>query len=88
MRKARRNHSASFKARIALEAIRGDTIAQIAAHHQVHPNQSAAVHRPGLPRLAGPPQRRAGRRPSPLNHANRTRSRYAMSGGLNLPRAP
>jgi transposase-like protein len=32
MRKARRNHSASFKARVALEAIRGDkTIAEIAA---------------------------------------------------------
>ena len=40
MRKARRNHSASFKARVALEAIRGEkTIAEIAAHHEVHPNQ-------------------------------------------------
>ena len=40
MRKARRNHSATFKARLALEAIRGDkTIAEIAAHHEVHPNQ-------------------------------------------------
>lgn len=40
MRKPRRNHSAAFKARVALEAIRGEkTIAEIAAHHQVHPNQ-------------------------------------------------
>jgi transposase-like protein len=40
MRKPRRNHSAAFKARIALEAIRGEkTVAQIAAHHEVHPNQ-------------------------------------------------
>ena len=40
MRKPRRNHSAAFKARIALEAIRGEkTIAEIAAHHEVHPNQ-------------------------------------------------
>jgi transposase len=40
MKRARRNHSASFKARVALEAIRGDkTIAEIAAHHEVHPNQ-------------------------------------------------
>ncbi len=40
MKKPRRNHSAVFKARVALEAIRGEkTVAQIAAHHEVHPNQ-------------------------------------------------
>jgi transposase-like protein len=40
MRKPRRNHSAAFKARVALEAIRGDkTVAQIAAQHEVHANQ-------------------------------------------------
>jgi transposase len=40
MRKPRRNHSAAFKARVALEAIRGEkTIAEIAAHHEVHANQ-------------------------------------------------
>jgi len=40
MRKPRRNHSAAFKARVALEAIRGEkTVAQIAAHHEVHPIQ-------------------------------------------------
>ncbi|MCX7059236.1 MAG: transposase, partial [Proteobacteria bacterium] len=38
MRKPRRNHSAVFKARIALEAIRGEkTVAEIASHHEVHP---------------------------------------------------
>ena len=43
MRKPRRNHSAAFKARIALEAIRGEkTVAEIAAHHEVHPNQVTA----------------------------------------------
>ena len=40
MRKPRRNHSAAFKARVALEAIRGEkTVAQIASHHEVHANQ-------------------------------------------------
>lgn len=43
MKKPRRNHSAAFKARMALEAVRGDkTIAEIAAHHEVHPNQVTA----------------------------------------------
>ncbi len=40
MKKPRRNHSASFKARVALQAIRGEkTVAQIAAHHEVHATQ-------------------------------------------------
>ena len=40
MKKPRRNHSPAFKARVALEAIRGEkTVAQIAAHHEVHANQ-------------------------------------------------
>jgi transposase len=40
MRRPRRNHSPAFKARVALEAIRGEkTIAEIAAHHEVHPTQ-------------------------------------------------
>jgi transposase len=40
MKKPRRKHSAAFKARGALEAIRGEkTVAEIAAHHEVHANQ-------------------------------------------------
>jgi transposase len=46
MRKPRRNHSAKFKAQVALEAIRGEkTVAEIAAHHEVHPNQVTAWKR-------------------------------------------
>lgn len=40
MRKPRRDHNAAFKARVALETNRSErTVAQIAAHYQVHPNQ-------------------------------------------------
>jgi len=45
MRK-RRRFTAEFKARVALEALRGDkTIQEIAARHQVHPNQVSAWKR-------------------------------------------
>lgn len=39
-RRPRRNHSAAFKAKVALDAIRGDkTLAELAKLHDVHPNQ-------------------------------------------------
>lgn len=40
MSKTRRNHQPAFKAKVALEALKGEkTINAIAAHYQVHPNQ-------------------------------------------------
>jgi transposase-like protein len=54
MRKPRRNHSAAFKARIALEAIRGEkTVAEIASHHEVHPNQVTMWKTQALENLVG-----------------------------------
>lgn len=39
-RRPRRNHSAAFKAKVALDAVKGDkTVAEIAHKHDVHPNQ-------------------------------------------------
>jgi transposase-like protein len=39
-RRARRNHSAAFKAKVALAALIGDkTLAQLAEEYDVHPNQ-------------------------------------------------
>lgn len=53
MRRPRRNHSAAFKARIALEAIRSEkTVAQIATHHQVHVTQVTAWKNQALEQLA------------------------------------
>jgi transposase len=40
MKRPRRNHGAAFKAKVALEAIKGEqTIVQLAERFQVHPNQ-------------------------------------------------
>jgi transposase len=40
MSKTRRRFSAEFKAKVALEALRGDvTIQEIASRHKIHPNQ-------------------------------------------------
>lgn len=44
--RTRRRFTAEFKAQVALEALRGDrTIQEIAAKHQVHPNQVSAWKR-------------------------------------------
>ena len=45
----RRRFTADFKARVALEALRGDrTIQEIAAKHQVHPNQVSTWKRQAM----------------------------------------
>ena len=40
--KSRRKHSAAFKAKVALEAVRGErTVAELAQQYEVHPSQLA-----------------------------------------------
>jgi|SRR5271165_1948954 len=64
MKRSRRNHTTKFKAKVALEALRGEaTLAEIAARHGVHPSQivtwrkqllehAAEVFESGTPGLA------------------------------------
>jgi transposase-like protein len=41
-RRARRNHTSTFKAKVALAAVRGDkTLSELAQQFDVHPNQIA-----------------------------------------------
>ena len=43
MSKGRGKHSPAFKAKVALEAVRGqETVAQFAARYEVHPGQTQA----------------------------------------------
>ena len=51
--KTRRRFSAEFKAKVALEAIRGEqTISDLATKHQLHPNQIRQWKRQAIDQLA------------------------------------
>jgi transposase-like protein len=53
MKRSRRNHSPVFKAKVALQAIRGDkTLAELAQQHQLHSTQIAAWKQQLLERAA------------------------------------
>ena len=53
-RRARRNHSPTFKAKVALDAVKGDkTLAELAKHHDVHANQIVDWKNLLLTRAAG-----------------------------------
>ena len=54
MKKTRKRYSAEFKARLALEAIRGDlTLAELAAKHGIHHTMIAAWKRQAVEGMAG-----------------------------------
>lgn len=59
-KRTRRNHSGSFKAKVALAALRGDkTLTEIAQQYEVHPNQMTEWKRQLLERAAPPGTRYA-----------------------------
>ena len=46
-RRRRRNHSAEFKAKVALATVRGDrTLSELASQFDVHPNQITPMEGP------------------------------------------
>ena len=84
MRK-RRRFSGELKAKIALEALRGDrTLQEIASKHQVHPNQVSAWKRQALDGLGevfsnGSERWR-------LGHESKVRELHATIGELTVER--
>jgi transposase len=51
--RTRRRFSAEFKAKVALEAIKGhETVAELATKHELHPTQIAAWKREAIDKLA------------------------------------
>ena len=83
MKKLRRNHSAKFKAQVALEAIRGEkTIAEISAHREVHPNQVTAWKNQALENL----EIVFGAEPSSGEDREKVRELHAKIGELTVER--
>ena len=53
-RRPRRNHSGTFKAKVAVDAIRGEkTLAEMAKHYDVHPHQITEWKNQLVERAAG-----------------------------------
>ncbi len=81
----RRRFSGEQKARIALEALRGDrTLQEIASKHQVHPNQVGAWKRQAVEGMAEVFSKGAERRSR--DHESEVRDLHARIGELIVER--
>ncbi len=85
MSRQRRRFSGEQKARIALEALRGDrTLQEIASKHQVHPNQVGAWKRQAIAGLGEVFSNRSERRSR--DHESEVRELHAKIGELIVER--
>jgi transposase-like protein len=83
--RTRRRFTAEFKAKVALEALRGDrTIQEIAAKHQVHPNQVGTWKRQALDGLGAVFSN--GAEASHRDHETEIRELHAEIGELTVER--
>jgi len=81
----RRRFTAEFKARVALEALRGDkTIQEIAAKHKVHPNQVSTWKRQAVDGLGEVFSNGADR--ASRDHEEEVRDLHAKIGELTVER--
>jgi len=83
----RKQYEAAFKAKVALEAVKGEkTIAQIATEFEVHPNQIRQWRRHLLDVLPevfsnrGPSRRKRGMRLKPNSTGRLASSRWSWNG--------
>jgi transposase len=84
MKRKRRNHSPSFKAKVALAAVRGDkTMAELAEQFDVHPNQIQDWRRKLLD-LAGQLFDRGSHSPEEAEH--KVKELHAKIGQLTMER--
>ncbi len=81
----RRRFTAEFKARVALDALRGDkTIQEIAARHKVHPNQVSSWKRQALDGLGAVFSNGVDR--ARRDHESEVRDLHAKIGELTVER--
>lgn len=81
----RRRFTSEFKARIALEALRGDkTVHEIAAQHKVHPNQVSTWKRQAIDGLSEVFSNGADRERQ--DHDSEVRDLHAKIGQLTVER--
>jgi transposase-like protein len=79
----RRRFTADFKARVALDALRGDkTIQEIAARHKVHPNQVSSWKRQALDGLGAVFSN--GTDKARMDHDDEVRNLHAKIGELTV----
>jgi len=79
----RRKFSAEFKARVALEALRGDkTVQEIASKHKVHPNQGSTWKRQAMDGLSEVFSNGADR--ATRNHEEEVHDLHAKIGQLTV----